>query len=76
MGPGAIELTKNEIRANLYSLGGASYVLPVTLWDNATGVVASFSSNFTFHIRFKNETDQQLASLCGLSSEPNDGVGF
>ncbi|XP_044345997.1 L-type lectin-domain containing receptor kinase IX.1-like [Triticum aestivum] len=74
MGPGAIELTKNEIRDNLYSLGRASYVHPVTLWDNTTGEVASFSSNFTFQIRLKNETDGQLRGLCGSSSTPNDGV--
>uniref|UniRef100_N1R0I3 non-specific serine/threonine protein kinase n=1 Tax=Aegilops tauschii TaxID=37682 RepID=N1R0I3_AEGTA len=73
MGPGAIELTKNEIRDNLYSLGRASYVHPVTLWDNTTGEVASFS-NFTFQIRFKNETDGQLRGLCGSGSTPNDGV--
>ncbi|XBI60988.1 hypothetical protein VPH35_041849 [Triticum aestivum] len=73
MGSGAIELTKNEIKANFFSIGRASYARPVPLWDNATGEVASFSSNFTFQIRLKNETDDRLR-LCNLSFTPNDGV--
>ncbi|KAF7025511.1 hypothetical protein CFC21_037685 [Triticum aestivum] len=44
---GAIELTKNELKANFFSVGRASYARPVPLWNNATGEVASFSSNFT-----------------------------
>ncbi|XBI14571.1 hypothetical protein VPH35_057142 [Triticum aestivum] len=73
MGAGAIELTKNEIKANFFSVGRASYARPVPLWDNTTGEVASFSSNFTFRIRLKNETDDRLR-LCNLSFTPNDGV--
>ncbi|XBI23316.1 hypothetical protein VPH35_051895 [Triticum aestivum] len=73
MGSGAIELTKNEIKANFFSVGRASYSRPVPLWNNATGEVASFSSNFTFQMRLKNETDDRLR-LCNLSFTPNDGV--
>ncbi|KAM3206598.1 hypothetical protein ACQJBY_061983 [Aegilops geniculata] len=77
MGSGAMELTKNEIRANLYSVGRASYTRPVLLWDNATGEVASFSSNFTFRIRPQNESFDQLR-ICDLngSAGMGDGMAF
>lgn len=69
-----IELTKNELKANFFSVGRASYARPVPLWNNATGEVASFSSNFTFRIRPKNETDENLR-LCSLSHVTRDGAG-
>ncbi|KAF7032469.1 hypothetical protein CFC21_043636 [Triticum aestivum] len=47
MGSDAIELTKNELKANFFSVGRASYARLVPLCNNATGKVASFSSNFT-----------------------------
>ncbi|EMS56151.1 L-type lectin-domain containing receptor kinase IX.1 [Triticum urartu] len=71
---GAIELTKNELKANFFSVGRASYARRVPLWNNATGEVASFSSNFTFRIRPKNETDENLR-LCSLSHVTRDGAG-
>ncbi|KAF7092996.1 hypothetical protein CFC21_095435 [Triticum aestivum] len=74
MGSGAIDLTKNEVKANLYSAGRASYGCPVPLWDNATGEVASFSSNFTFQIRPQNETDEKFpGEKCDFNS--SDGMG-
>uniref|UniRef100_M8D5M0 non-specific serine/threonine protein kinase n=1 Tax=Aegilops tauschii TaxID=37682 RepID=M8D5M0_AEGTA len=79
MGSGAIDLTKNELRANLYSAGRASYGRPVPLWDNATGKVASFSSNFTFQIRPQNETHEKFpGEKCDFNSSDGmaDGMAF
>nr|BAJ84984.1 predicted protein [Hordeum vulgare subsp. vulgare] len=75
MGSGVIDLTKNELKANLYSAGRASYGRPVRLWDNATGEVASFSSNFTFQIRPQNETEEKFPK-CDLNGTAGMGDGM
>lgn len=49
-----IDLTK----ATKNSSGRVAYGQPVRLWDNGTGEVASFTSNFTFVIKPINGTDQ------------------
>ncbi|KAF7045658.1 hypothetical protein CFC21_054742 [Triticum aestivum] len=73
MGSGAIDLTKNELRNNIYSAGRASYGRPVPLWNNATGEVASFSSNFTFQIRPQDEPSDPV---CDGSGGMGDGMAF
>ncbi|XBI14573.1 hypothetical protein VPH35_057144 [Triticum aestivum] len=78
MGSGAIELTKNETRVNVFSVGRASYARPLPLWDDATGEVASFSSNFTFQIRPQNRLDDHLG-LCDpnfTTDSSADGMSF
>ncbi|KAE8802402.1 L-type lectin-domain containing receptor kinase IX.1 [Hordeum vulgare] len=75
MGSGVIDLTKNELKANLYSAGRASYGRPVPLWDNTTGEVASFSSNFTFQIRPQNETEEKFPK-CDLNGTEGMGDGM
>ncbi|XBI23318.1 hypothetical protein VPH35_048591 [Triticum aestivum] len=80
MGSGVIELTKNENDANIFSIGRASYARPVTLWDNATGEVASFSSSFTFQIRPKNGSNDTFG-LCNSNFTTTtdgsaDGMSF
>ena len=39
-----------------------AYGLPVQLWENSTGKVASFTSNFTFVIEPHNITAGQACS--------------
>lgn len=51
---GRIDLTK----ATKNSSGRVAYGQPVRLWDNGTGEVASFTSNFTFVIKPINGTNQ------------------
>ncbi|KAI5004775.1 hypothetical protein ZWY2020_032018 [Hordeum vulgare] len=78
MGSGAIELTKNETQVNVFSVGRASYVRPLPLWDDATGEVASFSSNFTFQIRPQNTSDDHFG-LCNpnfTTDSSADGMSF
>ncbi|XP_062179577.1 L-type lectin-domain containing receptor kinase IX.1-like [Phragmites australis] len=70
MGPGMLELTKNEIRGDPFSVGRASYARPVPLWDNTTGELASFTSNFTFQIKPKDETFYHRCNGSG------DGMAF
>ncbi|KAE8802387.1 L-type lectin-domain containing receptor kinase IX.1 [Hordeum vulgare] len=77
MGSGVIDLTKNELKANTHSAGRASYGRPVPLWDNTTGEVASFSSNFTFQIRPQNETDPMFPKCDFNGTEGmGDGMAF
>lgn len=46
-----IELTRNDRSAAVNdSIGRASYVQPVAIWDEATGELASFTTTFTFRI--------------------------
>ncbi|XBI60990.1 hypothetical protein VPH35_041851 [Triticum aestivum] len=73
MGSGFIELTKNEKDGNILSVGRASYTRPVTLWDDATGEVASFSSSFTFQIRPKNNSDDHFG-LCNFTTATDDNA--
>ncbi|OEL13072.1 Agglutinin-2 [Dichanthelium oligosanthes] len=68
--PGILELTKNEIRGDVFSVGRASYALPVPLWDDATGELASFTTNFTFQIKPKEE---KFFRFCNGSG---DGMAF
>ncbi|XBI60991.1 hypothetical protein VPH35_041852 [Triticum aestivum] len=78
MGSGAIELTKNETQVNVFSVGRASYTRPLPLWDDATGEVASFSSNFTFQIRPQNRSDDHFG-LCNpnfTTDSSADGMSF
>ncbi|XP_040257824.1 L-type lectin-domain containing receptor kinase IX.1-like [Aegilops tauschii subsp. strangulata] len=78
MGSGAIDLTRNYIAANVFSVGRASYARPVPLWDDATGEAASFSSNFTFQIKPQNRSEDNFG-LCNssLSSDASaDGLSF
>ncbi|RLM61749.1 hypothetical protein C2845_PM14G08120 [Panicum miliaceum] len=70
IGPGILELTKNEIRGDPFSVGRASYARPVPLWDNATGEIASFVTNFTFQIKPKAE---DFFLRCNVSG---DGMAF
>ncbi|KAF8702607.1 hypothetical protein HU200_032993 [Digitaria exilis] len=49
-----VDLTKNTT----WSTGRLAYEKPVQLWDDSTGKVASFTSNFTFVIRPRNSTAQ------------------
>ncbi|KAF8702610.1 hypothetical protein HU200_032996 [Digitaria exilis] len=49
-----VDLTKDTT----WSTGRLAYEKPVQLWDNGTGKVASFTSNFTFVIRPRNITAQ------------------
>ncbi|CAO2186838.1 unnamed protein product [Urochloa humidicola] len=49
-----IELTKDTT----WSTGKIVHGQPVRLWDNSTGKVASFTSNFTFAIKPRNDTPQ------------------
>ncbi|GJN12737.1 hypothetical protein PR202_ga31043 [Eleusine coracana subsp. coracana] len=70
IGPGWLELTKNEIRGDPFSVGRASYARPVPLWNNTTGELASFTSNFTFQIKPKNETFYRSCNMSG------DGMAF
>jgi hypothetical protein len=55
-----IDLTKDTI----WSTGRVAYGLPVQLWDDSTGKVASFTSNFTFVIKPQHNTTftQQVCS--------------
>ena len=78
MGSGAIDLTRNYIAANVFSVGRASYARPVPLWDDATGEAASFSSNFTFQIRPQNRSDDHFG-LCKpnfTTDSSADGISF
>jgi hypothetical protein len=50
-----IDLTKDTT----WSTGRVAYGLPVQLWDNSTGKVASFTSNFTFVIKPHNNAAGQ-----------------
>ncbi|XBI23320.1 hypothetical protein VPH35_051898 [Triticum aestivum] len=78
MGSGAIDLTRNYIAANVFSVGRASYARPVQLWDDATGEVASFSSNFTFQMKPQNRSEDNVG-LCNssLTSDSSaDGISF
>ena len=70
MGSGVLELTKNEIRGDPFSVGRASYANPVPLWDNATGELTSFTSTYTFQIKPKNETTFNTCNVSG------DGMAF
>jgi hypothetical protein len=70
MGLGFLELTKNEVLGDPFSVGRASYARPVALWDNSTGELASFTSNFTFQIKPKDETTYQACNMSG------DGMAF
>jgi hypothetical protein len=73
----AIELTKNENKANVFSVGRALYARAVPLWDNTTGEVASFSSKFTFQIRPNNNTEVNLCkSNLSNSYRAADGMAF
>uniref|UniRef100_N1R3W1 non-specific serine/threonine protein kinase n=1 Tax=Aegilops tauschii TaxID=37682 RepID=N1R3W1_AEGTA len=76
IGSGASDLTKNDIQANVFSVGRASYAQPVPLWDDATGEAASFSSNFTFHIRPKNDRPDNFGLCNNLSADGADGMSF
>ncbi|KAL6654331.1 hypothetical protein ACP70R_007796 [Stipagrostis hirtigluma subsp. patula] len=49
-----IDLTK----ASTWSTGRVAHGQPVRLWDDSTGKVASFTSNFTFAIKPLNSTNQ------------------
>ncbi|CAA7399535.1 unnamed protein product [Spirodela intermedia] len=51
---GSLELNKDDI----FSYGRAIYTNPIRLWDNQTGNLASFTTNFSFSvIRRPNMTD-------------------
>ncbi|KAI5004774.1 hypothetical protein ZWY2020_032017 [Hordeum vulgare] len=78
MGSGAIELTRNDIVANIFSVGRASYARPVPLWDDITGEAASFFSNFTFQIKPQNRSEDNFG-LCNMSFTADgnaDGMSF
>uniref|UniRef100_A0A8I6XJY3 non-specific serine/threonine protein kinase n=1 Tax=Hordeum vulgare subsp. vulgare TaxID=112509 RepID=A0A8I6XJY3_HORVV len=78
MGSGAIELTRNDIVANIFSVGRASYARPVPLWDDVTGKAASFFSNFTFQIKPQNRSEDNFR-LCNMSFTADgnaDGMSF
>ncbi|XP_039813804.1 L-type lectin-domain containing receptor kinase IX.1-like [Panicum virgatum] len=50
-----IELTKSNRSAGLdNSIGRASYAQPVTIWNDVTGEVATFTTTFSFRIETKN----------------------
>ncbi|KAG0477361.1 hypothetical protein HPP92_014202 [Vanilla planifolia] len=52
-----IKLTKNEIGSSLSgSVGRVVYGEPLHLWDSATGVVADFSTHFSFRIKAPNDS--------------------
>jgi hypothetical protein len=55
-----IDLTEDTV----WSTGRVAYGLPVQLWDDSTGKVASFTSNFTFVIKPHNTTYDQVRSSC------------
>uniref|UniRef100_A0A0E0B280 non-specific serine/threonine protein kinase n=1 Tax=Oryza glumipatula TaxID=40148 RepID=A0A0E0B280_9ORYZ len=70
MSSDVLDLTKADNQGAVYNAGRASYSRPVPLWDNATGELASFSSNFTFQIRPINETVYRFCNITG------DGMAF
>ncbi|CAL4905984.1 unnamed protein product [Urochloa decumbens] len=72
LGAGVLELTRNDIRSDVFSAGRASYVHPVPLWDSTTGELASFTTNFSFQIKPKNESN--IALMC--SNQTGDGMAF
>lgn len=72
IGPGFLELTKNDIRGDTFSVGRASYARPVPLWDNTTGEIASFATNFTFQIKPKVE---DFFKTCNVN-DSGDGMAF
>ncbi|XP_040383458.1 L-type lectin-domain containing receptor kinase IX.1-like [Oryza brachyantha] len=65
-----LDLTKADNQGAVYNGGRASYSRPVPLWDNVTGELASFTSNFTFQIRPINETVYRYCNITG------DGMAF
>ncbi|KAD4179297.1 hypothetical protein R6Q59_022832 [Mikania micrantha] len=53
-----IQVTPNEIGSDRNGKAGrATYVSPFHLWDNRSGELASFSTNFTFVIDSKGESN-------------------
>ncbi|KAJ1277011.1 hypothetical protein BS78_05G261500 [Paspalum vaginatum] len=68
-------LTKDTV----WSTGRVAYGQPVRLWDDTTGMVASFTSNFTFAIKPHNITSQGdgMAFCVGAypSIQPQDSNG-
>jgi hypothetical protein len=55
---GALQLTKNQIDANItFSAGRASYAEPVRLWDAKTGRLTDFTTHFSFSITAVNQSD-------------------
>ncbi|KAK3125416.1 hypothetical protein QOZ80_7BG0604590 [Eleusine coracana subsp. coracana] len=61
-----IRLTKEELNGQIaYSIGRAVYRDPVTLWDSTTGLLADFTTRFTFKIEAYNR-----------SSSNGDGLAF
>ncbi|XP_073107303.1 L-type lectin-domain containing receptor kinase IX.1 [Elaeis guineensis] len=48
---GGIHLTKDQVSPTFYNReGSATYPEPVSLWDNASGTLANFTTNFRFAI--------------------------
>lgn len=58
--PSTLELTRNGLDANITdSVGRATYVQSVPLWNAATGEAASFTTTFSFQITPYNKDDPQ-----------------
>ncbi|KAJ9550465.1 hypothetical protein OSB04_014510 [Centaurea solstitialis] len=52
-----IQLTPDEIGDRTQKAGRATYVQPLHLWNNATGELASFATNFSFVIDSRQDTN-------------------
>ncbi|XP_058006538.1 lectin 7-like [Hevea brasiliensis] len=55
---GVLHLTKNGKDDNLtYSVGRATYILPVHIWDGKTGNLTDFTSHFSFEVKSIDPTN-------------------
>ena len=78
--PSTLELTRNTRSAGIQnSVGRATYAHKVPLWSNATGEMASFTTNFSFQITpVKESSGEGMAFFLGhFPSEipPQSGGG-
>jgi serine/threonine protein kinase len=63
-------LTKNTLSAGIDSSAGAAYYGPVPLWDNTTGEVTNFVTNFSFKIQNTTEENYGDGLAFFLSAHP------
>jgi hypothetical protein len=69
---GRVDISVNKVDANHGSKGRASYsTRPMVLWDEHTGEVASFSTNFSFIIKPKNISNKGCGMAFFLASYPS-----
>ncbi|KAJ4968618.1 hypothetical protein NE237_015319 [Protea cynaroides] len=71
-----IDLTINQVDQGLiYSIGRASYVKPVQIWDKETGKLTDFTTHFSFAIKpAQNNTEEHGDGLAFFLTDNNSTI--